>query len=161
MAPRPSARFFASQLTGNLARYLAGTPVPAGFNASAGASPAGLAKLPPAVHAGYIHAFAASLHTVFLVAVPIAAVAFALTWLLKEVPLRQAASAPDPAQVLVPNAVPEARDSADEVLRALSVLARKEDRVRVYTALAKPRRSTLIPARHGCCSASTGIPAWT
>ncbi len=31
----------------------------------------------------------------------------AVTWLLKEVPLRQAASAPDPAQVLVPNAVPE------------------------------------------------------
>jgi hypothetical protein len=38
---------FANQLTGNLARYLAGTPVPAGFNASAGASPAVLAKLPP------------------------------------------------------------------------------------------------------------------
>jgi EmrB/QacA subfamily drug resistance transporter len=45
---------FASQLSGNLARYLAGTPVPAGFNASAGASPAVLAKLPPAVHADYV-----------------------------------------------------------------------------------------------------------
>jgi DNA-binding MarR family transcriptional regulator len=136
---------FASQLTGNLARYLAGTPVPAGFNASAGASPAVLAKLPPAVHAGYIHAFAASLHTVFLIAVPIAAFAFALTWLLKEVPLRKAASTPDPAQVLVPNAIPEARDSADEVLRALSVLARKEDRPRVYEALAKTASVNLDP----------------
>jgi MFS family permease len=136
---------FASQLTGNLARYLAGTPVPAGFNASAGASPAVLAKLPPAVHAGYIHAFAASLHTVFLIAVPIAAFAFALTWLLKEVPLRKAASTPDPAQVLVPNAVPEARDSADEVLRALSVLARKEDQPRVYEALAKTASVDLDP----------------
>jgi EmrB/QacA subfamily drug resistance transporter len=136
---------FASQLTGNLARYLAGTPVPAGFNASAGASPAVLAKLPPAVHAGYIHAFAASLHTVFLIAVPIAAVAFALTWLLKEVPLRKAASVPDQAQVLVPNAVPEVRDSADEVVRALSVLARKEDRTRVYEQLAETASVNLDP----------------
>ena len=136
---------FASQLTGNLARYLAGTHIPAGFSASAGASPATLAKLPPAVHAGYVHAFAASLHTVFLVAVPIAAVAFALTWLLKEVPLRKVASVPDPAQVVAPSAMPAARDSADEVTRALSVLARKEDRVRVYQELAKAAAVSLDP----------------
>jgi EmrB/QacA subfamily drug resistance transporter len=136
---------FASQLSGNLTRYLAGTPVPAGFNASAGASPAVLAKLPPAVHAGYVHAFAASLHTVFLIATPIAAVAFALTWLLKEIPLRAAASAPDPAQVLVPNSVPEARNGADEVVRALSVLARREDRARVYERLAEAASVNLDP----------------
>jgi EmrB/QacA subfamily drug resistance transporter len=136
---------FASQLTGNLARYLAGTPIPAGFNASAGASPAVLAKLPPAVHAGYIHAFAASLHTVFLIAVPITAVAFALTWLLKEVPLRKVASVPDPAQVVAPTAMPAARDSADEVTRALSVLAEKQDRVRVYQELAKAASVSLDP----------------
>ena len=136
---------FASQLTGNLSRYLTGTPVPAGFNASAGASPATLAKLPPAVHAGYIHAFAASLHTVFLIAVPITAVAFALTWLLKEVPLRKVASVPDPAQVVAPTAMPAARDSADEVTRALSVLAGKEDRVRVYEELARAASVSLDP----------------
>jgi EmrB/QacA subfamily drug resistance transporter len=136
---------FASQLTRNLARYLAGTPITAGFNASAGASPAALAKLPPAVHAGYVHAFAASLHTVFLIAVPIAAVAFALTWLLKEVPLRKVASVPDPAQVVGPSAMPAARDSADEVARVLSVLARKEDRGRVYQELAKAASVSLDP----------------
>jgi DNA-binding MarR family transcriptional regulator len=136
---------FASQLTGNLAHYLAGTHIPAGFSVSAGASPATLAKLPPAVHAGYVHAFAASLHTVFLVAVPITAVAFALTWLLKEVPLRKVASVPDPAQVVGPSAMPAARDSADEVVRALSVLARKEDRVRVYQELAKAASVSLDP----------------
>jgi EmrB/QacA subfamily drug resistance transporter len=136
---------FASQLTGNLAHYLAGTHIPAGFSASAGASPATLAKLPPAVHAGYVHAFAASLHTVFLVAVPIAAVAFALSWLLKEVPLRKVASVPDPAQVVGPSAMPAARDSADEVARVLSVLARKEDRVRVYQELAQAASVSLDP----------------
>ncbi|HEY3733540.1 MAG TPA: MDR family MFS transporter [Streptosporangiaceae bacterium] len=127
---------FASQLTGNLAHYLAGIPIPPGFNASAGASPAVLAKLPPAVHAGFIGAYAASLHTVFLVAVPIAAVAFALTWLLKEVPLRQTTAATNPSDTLAPTAVPAARTSLDEISRALSVLTSGQGRQRTYERLA-------------------------
>ncbi|HEY3941794.1 MAG TPA: MDR family MFS transporter [Acidimicrobiales bacterium] len=136
---------FSNQLIGNLRHDLAGTPVPAGFNAKSGASPAVLDKLPPQVHSGYVHAFATSLHTVFLVAVPIAAVAFALTWLLKEVPLRQAAAAPDPAQTLAPTALPATRDSDDEILRALSLVARREDRTRIYTALAEAASVDLDP----------------
>ena len=85
---------FANVLTGNLARYLAGTRLPAGFSGAAGASPAALAKLPPAVHSGYIQAVNASLHPVFLWAVPFAILAFAITWLLKEVPLRKTLHAP-------------------------------------------------------------------
>jgi EmrB/QacA subfamily drug resistance transporter len=136
---------FANQLTGNLARYLAGTPVPPGFNAEAGASPASLAKLPPAVHDGFIHAYAASLHTVFLSAVPIAGVAFVLTWFLQEVPLRQTAAAPDQAQALAPTAMPAVDDSADEVVRALSLLARRDDRHRIYTDLAADAGVDLDP----------------
>jgi hypothetical protein len=85
---------FANVLTGNLVHYLAGTRLPAGFSGAAGASPAALAKLPPAVHAGYIQAVNASLHPVFLWAVPFAILAFAVTWLLKEVPLRKTVHAP-------------------------------------------------------------------
>jgi EmrB/QacA subfamily drug resistance transporter len=85
---------FANVLTGNLVHYLAGTRLPAGFSGAAGASPAALAKLPPAVHAGYIQAVNASLHPVFLWAVPFAILAFAITWLLKEVPLRKTVHAP-------------------------------------------------------------------
>lgn len=44
--------------------------------------------LPPAIHNGFVEAFAHSLETVFLVGVPIGVVAFVLTWFLKEVPLR-------------------------------------------------------------------------
>jgi len=88
---------FANVLTGNLARYLAGTKLPAGFSGAAGASPAALAKLPPAVHTGYIQAVNASLHPVFLWAVPFAILAFAITWLLKEVPLRKTLHSPRPA----------------------------------------------------------------
>jgi EmrB/QacA subfamily drug resistance transporter len=89
---------FANVLTGNLARYLAGMRLPPGFNGAAGASPAALAKLPPAVHLGYIQAVTASLHPVFLWAVPFAVLAFAITWLLKEVPLRKTVRAPHPAR---------------------------------------------------------------
>jgi MFS family permease len=136
---------FANQLTGNLAHYLAGTPVPAGFNAEAGASPAALAKLPPAVHDGFIHAYAASLHTVFLSAVPIAGVAFLLTWWLKEVPLRETAAAPDQTQALAPTAMPAVEEPADEVVRALSLLASREDRHRIYTELAAAAGVDLDP----------------
>lgn len=127
---------FANQLSGNLSRYLSGVPVPPGFKATAGASPAALERLPPAVHSGFVHAYAASLHTVFLAAIPISAVAFLLTWLLQEVPLRQAVAASDQGQSLAPTSVPATSDSADEVVRALSLLERGEDRIRIYRDLA-------------------------
>ena len=52
------------------------------------ASPEALAKLPPAIHNAYLHAFTDSLHVMFLWAIPFALLAFGLTWLLEEVPLR-------------------------------------------------------------------------
>ena len=55
------------------------------------ASPERLKALPQVVHAGVVEAFAASLHTVFLWAAPLAIAAFALTWLLRETPLRETA----------------------------------------------------------------------
>ncbi|MGH3412910.1 MAG: MFS transporter [Marmoricola sp.] len=127
---------FANHLTGNLTHYLAGTRVPPGFSAEAGASPAALAKLPPDVHAGFIHAYAASLQPVFLAGVPIAAFAFLFTWLLREVPLRQTAGAPAQSQSLAPTSVPASDDSADEVARALSLVIGHEDPRRLYAELA-------------------------
>ena len=139
---------FSAQLGGNLRHYLAGKPIPAGFNPSAGSSPAALAKLPPAVHLGYQQAFAASLHTVFLVAVPISAVAFGLSWLLKEVPLRKTSTATNPAQSLAPTAAPAACTSLDEMGRALSVLASGQNRDRIYERLADRAGVTMDAA--GC-----------
>jgi EmrB/QacA subfamily drug resistance transporter len=44
--------------------------------------------LPPAVHADFLQAFAHALHGVFLWGVAMSLIPFALSWLLKEVPLR-------------------------------------------------------------------------
>src|SRR5204863_4111140 len=53
------------------------------------ASPALVKHLPPALHEGYVHAVAAALHPIFIVASVISVFAFLLTLLLREVPLRE------------------------------------------------------------------------
>ena len=136
---------FANQLVSHLKHDLAGIPLPPGFKATSGASPAVLDRLPAPVHSGFVHAYADSLHIVFLAAVPISAVAFLLTLFLKEVPLRQTVSAPDQAQALAPTSSPSERDSADEVVRVLSLLERREDRIRIYRDLATTAGLPLDP----------------
>lgn len=64
-----------------------------GANALLHSTPAALKNLPPAIHSGLIHAFASSLHTVYLWAVPFAIVAFLVSLLLREVPLREQGAA--------------------------------------------------------------------
>jgi EmrB/QacA subfamily drug resistance transporter len=51
-------------------------------------NPAQAKQLPPAIHAAFLQAFAHSLQGVFLFGMAMAAVPFALSWFLKEVPLR-------------------------------------------------------------------------
>jgi EmrB/QacA subfamily drug resistance transporter len=79
---------FSNVLGGNLASHLHGLPLPSGFAAS-DVTPALLSRLPAAVHHGFVAGYAASIQTVFLVAVPVAALAFLATWLIPQVELRQ------------------------------------------------------------------------
>ena len=79
---------FSNVLVGNLAKHLHGVSLPSGFS-SADATPALLSKLPAAVHTGFVAGYAESIQTVFLVAVPIAALAFLVTWLIPQVELKQ------------------------------------------------------------------------
>jgi hypothetical protein len=51
-------------------------------------SPAQLHAFPPPVQQGILESFVRSLHSVFLIGVPLAAGMFVLTLLLKQVPLR-------------------------------------------------------------------------
>jgi len=74
---------FTATLTTNLAAQL-----PAGTTLPAATAPAAIQALPSATRSLYLAAFTAALHPVFLHAAVVAALAFALSWFLKEVPLR-------------------------------------------------------------------------
>jgi EmrB/QacA subfamily drug resistance transporter len=88
-----------NRLATNLADTLPGGHLPAGVSQSAlRGSPKVILSLPPAVRGIVINAFAHSIDTVFLAAVPIAVIGFAITLLLREVPLRTTQDgAPEPS----------------------------------------------------------------
>ncbi|MHB1487503.1 MAG: MDR family MFS transporter [Acidimicrobiales bacterium] len=82
---------FNSRLRTNLPKYLPGQTVKHMGGGSVTLNPAQLKALPPPIHHGVVLAFSHSLQTVFLIGVPVAVVAFGITWLLQEVPLRDKA----------------------------------------------------------------------
>ena len=59
-------------------------------------SPAQIRALPPAVRDGVIEAFARSIHVVFLWTLPLIALAFVLTLLMRELPLKESAHVGNP-----------------------------------------------------------------
>ncbi len=132
---------FANLLAGNIAHYLKGVTLPPGLSGSS-ISPAALAKLPPQVHGGFVQAYAHSLNTVFEVAVPVAGVAFLLTWLLPELKLRKTTEATHTGDVF---ALPTDRSSVQEMERALTMLARKENRPELFRRLAARAHVDLEP----------------
>ena len=130
---------FASQLTRNLAQAFPG-------QASSGGGqfdPSALAQLPPAVHDAYVHAFTDSLNVVFLVAAAIGLAAFALTWFIKELPLRDTVATAGVGEAF---AVPKDTDPLAELARELSILTRREQANRILERLAARAGVDLEPA---------------
>ena len=82
---------FANRLAGNLADRLPGVSLPKSAN------PEAVQQLPPAIHDAYVSAFAASLQPVFVVGAAVGVAAFLLTWLLREMPLRNTTGAAETA----------------------------------------------------------------
>jgi hypothetical protein len=80
---------FAAGLAANLAAAL-----PAGASLPTATAPDAIHALPSAMRALYLNAFTAALHPIFVYGAAIAVLAFALTWFLKEIPLRGAPSTP-------------------------------------------------------------------
>ncbi len=74
---------FSNQLATELAKFL-----PIGAHIPASANPQVVKDLPAALHTAVVNAFAAALQPVFLTATAITVIAFALTFLLQEIPLR-------------------------------------------------------------------------
>ena len=126
---------FSNRLASELASALHGVTLPGGVSASgAAANPALLKKLPAAVRADVQHAFSLALHPVFLAAIPVALIAFVLSWFLREVPLRAVTRTANLGEGL--GAASSQRSSVDEVERSLTRFASADMRRRGYERLA-------------------------
>jgi EmrB/QacA subfamily drug resistance transporter len=127
---------FSTRLASELASALAGVRLPPGLNvAAAQSNPKLLARLPAAIHADVLHAYAQAIDRVFLLAVPVALAGFGLSWLLREVPLRRTAGAADIGEAL--GAASAQRSSVAELERALLRLADGDLRRRGYAKMAE------------------------
>jgi MFS family permease len=80
---------FANRVHAELAGRL-----PHGFPIPKTVSPAAIKHLPGAAHQAFVDAFAAALHPVFWAAAGVSVLAFLVTWLLRDVPLRETAGVP-------------------------------------------------------------------
>jgi EmrB/QacA subfamily drug resistance transporter len=104
------------------ARLRSELPSGAGAPSGGGLDPTAIEHLPARLHDLYIAAFTAALHSVFLVATAIVAVAFVLSWFIEERPLRGT------VETGVGEALggPVDTDSLREITRALSRAAGRE-----------------------------------
>jgi EmrB/QacA subfamily drug resistance transporter len=88
---------FSNVLVGNLAGKLHGLTLPSGFTSS-DVTPAALDHLSAAVRHAFVIGYAESIQTVFLIAAPIAALAFLASWLIPQVELKSWGSAASTAE---------------------------------------------------------------
>ncbi len=150
---------FASRLGDELTGAFAGAPLPPGVSVGALESdPRGIAALPPPLRADAVHAYATAITDVFLYAAPVALLAFALAWFLREDRLRASVTAPDGTETFASN--PVERSSHDEVCRALSVLGTREGAARSTGGSPNGPGTTCCPRRAGCCCACAGTAGW-
>jgi len=125
---------FANLLATNVIHALHLKVVPPGLsNALSGADPKSLGRLPLAIHTGVVSGMVHTIQTVFLIGVPIAAVAFALSFLLPDVELRKTVRTADPGKEL---GMHESRSSLQEIELALERWAQRENRSELYAGLA-------------------------
>jgi EmrB/QacA subfamily drug resistance transporter len=124
--------------------FPAGSAAASSSSGSSGLSKAELARLSPALHAGYLHAFTQALSTIFEVAAVIAVLAFALSWLLPDRTLRDTATAS--TGVGEAFATPREVQSRAEAARALSVLIGRDKRRQLIANLAARAGVDLTPA---------------
>jgi EmrB/QacA subfamily drug resistance transporter len=123
---------FANLLVTNVLSALHLHAAPHGLTLSAD-NPAAIRALPAAVQAGVVDGIAHTIQTMFLIGVPIAFVAFLLSWTLPEVPLRMAIRDSEPAENL---GARTPRNSLDEVQRMLERAVSHENRRELYELLA-------------------------
>jgi EmrB/QacA subfamily drug resistance transporter len=113
---------FANRLTSELKSVF---PKGVAGHASTGSqvNPQEIARLPAVLRAGYLHAFTNALSTVFLVASAFAIVAFALSWFIRQLPLRETVASTDMADTF---AGLRETDSLEVVIDKVGRLDRRE-----------------------------------
>jgi EmrB/QacA subfamily drug resistance transporter len=123
---------FANIVVRNILNALHLAKAPSGFSLNAD-NPSAIHKLPAALQSGVVHGIAHTISTMFLIGVPIAFVAFLLSWTLPEIELRKSIRTSDPAENL---GLPEPRTSLEEIRRLLERAASRENRRELYEMLA-------------------------
>ncbi|WP_019629085.1 MFS transporter [Actinomadura atramentaria] len=119
---------FSNRLAANMADLARRGELPPGFDPRAvQGNPHLIDRFPPAVRGHFLHAYSDAIQRVFLWAVPVALVAFVLTWFLREFPLRSTSQAPDLGESV---GGASARGSREEIERALSDLMRRDPSAR-------------------------------
>ncbi|PLW66440.1 DHA2 family efflux MFS transporter permease subunit [Streptomyces sp. SCUT-3] len=136
---------FTGRLAGELERTLAGRKLPPGVSREGlQGDPRAAAALPADLRQGVLHAYSEAVTTVFLWALPVAALAFVLSWFLRELPLRASVTVPEMGETVGTN--PVERSSLDEVARELSVLGCRQARRDLYTRITAAAGLDLYPA---------------
>jgi EmrB/QacA subfamily drug resistance transporter len=135
---------FSSRLSTELSKTLPRSAAARVHKSGLSANPAQLKKLPAPIHTGYVHAFTNALSTVFVVAAVVAGVAFLISWLLEQRPLRDSVSAS--SGIGESFAVPKHTESLPEISRALSVVLGREGRKRLIEGVVQRAGLDLSPA---------------
>ena len=133
---------FANRLTSELESVF---PAGVAGHATTGGqvNPQAIAKLPSVLRLGYLHAFTNALSTVFLVASAFAIVAFALSWFIRQLPLRETVASPDMADTF---ASPRGSDSLAVVIEQIGRLDRREGAREIIRRVALRAGVELDPA---------------
>lgn len=132
---------FGAIFAANLAAGLA-TRLPAGLNLPPATDAAAIAALPAAIRQDYLGVFTAALQPVFLAATAITALAFVLTWLLKETLLHEALRTETIGESF---AMPHDETSLQELEAILSRMGHREHRWETYRRIANRAGVTLAP----------------
>ncbi len=133
---------FANRLNDELHIYLPAT-VAARAGNGAHVNPQQIARLPTPLRADYLHAFTNSLSTVFLVASGITVAAFAASWFIRQLPLRETVGTGDLVDTY---AAPRDSDSLAEVANMIGRLDRREGAREILTRVAARAGVELGPA---------------
>ncbi|MGY4644509.1 DHA2 family efflux MFS transporter permease subunit [Cellulomonas sp. URHB0016] len=108
------------------------------------ATSATLAACSTTVQDWFLDGYSEAIHTIFLYAVPVGILAFALSWLIPEVRLRTAAHVPEQGEVY---ALPASRTSYEELRLLLWREVGHQDPLRAYAAIVRDLDVDLTPGQ--------------